>query len=84
MPRNFLRSLDGDRRREIIGMVRNHRLAIREGREELKAKALAIADALAAEPYDAAALTAAVDEFGGPATGWSIRGWALPPKCSAI
>ncbi len=64
MPRNFLRSLDGDRRREIIGLVRNHRLAIREGREDLKARALAIADALAAEPYDAAALTAAVDEFG--------------------
>ena len=33
MPRKFLRSLDGDRRREIIGLVRNHRLAIREGRE---------------------------------------------------
>ncbi len=64
MPLKFLRGLDGDRRREIVGLVRNHRLAIREGREELKTRALAIADALAAEPYDAAALTAAVDEFG--------------------
>jgi uncharacterized membrane protein len=64
MPRKFLLSLDADRRREIIGMVRNHRLAMREGREQLKAKALAIADALAARPYDSATLTAAVDEFG--------------------
>lgn len=64
MPRRFLRSLDSDRRREIIGLVRNHRLAIREGREELKAKAVAIADALDASPYDSAALTAAVDDFG--------------------
>jgi hypothetical protein len=68
MPRKFLRSLDGDRRREIIGLVRNHRLAIRAGREELKAKALAIANALSADPYDAQALTAAVDDFGTAST----------------
>lgn len=64
MPRKFLRSLDGDRRRDIVGLVRNHRLAIRDGRAELKAKALAIADALAADPYDPAALTTAVEDFG--------------------
>ena len=64
MPRKFLRSLDGDRRREIIGLVRNHRLAIREGREQLKAKALAIADALDADPFTAPGLAAAVEDFG--------------------
>jgi uncharacterized membrane protein len=64
MPRKFLRSLDGDRRREIIAQVRNQRLALRAGREELKAKALAIADVLSADPYDAAALSIAVEDFG--------------------
>jgi uncharacterized membrane protein len=77
MPRKFLRSLDGDRRREIVGLVRNHRLAVREGREELKAKALAIADALDADPYDATALTAAVGDFGKTSNGMVDQGLGI-------
>jgi uncharacterized membrane protein len=63
VPRKFLGELDGDRRRELLDVIRPYNKTFREGRQNVRAEITAIADALEAEPYDAARVTAAVNRF---------------------
>jgi uncharacterized membrane protein len=63
VPRKFLGELDGERRRELLGVIRPYNKTFREGRQAVRADITAIAVALEAEPYDPAQVTAAVKRF---------------------
>ncbi len=63
LPRAFVQALPEARRDEIVAALRHNRREFREQRRELRAAALKVADALAAEPFDAAALDRAVDAY---------------------
>jgi hypothetical protein len=63
LPRKFVSDLDGERRREVVGILRKYRGEFRERRAEMRAATERIALALVAEPYDPTAVTAAIDEF---------------------
>lgn len=63
LPRGFFVQLDDDRRKMLLKDLKLHHGKFREGRGELRARANAIADALEAEPHDAARLLAAIAQF---------------------
>lgn len=63
IPRQFFRDLDRDRRMELLSVFRASDRQVRDGRRAVKAQVLALADALEAEPYDAARARAAVAAF---------------------
>jgi uncharacterized membrane protein len=63
IPRKFFGELDGERKAELLGVFRDMRPAFREGRRAMREDIVALADALEAEPYDAARVKAAVDGF---------------------
>ena len=63
IPRKFFGELDGERKAELLGVFRDMRPAFREGRRAMREDIVALADALEAEPYDAARVKAAVDSF---------------------
>lgn len=63
IPRFFFRDLDRSRRMELMAVFKAQDKDIREGRRAVKAKVAELADALDAEPYDAARVKAAVEGF---------------------
>ncbi|PZF77730.1 hypothetical protein DK847_04670 [Aestuariivirga litoralis] len=63
IPRFFFRDLDRARRAELLAAFKAQDKEIREGRRAVKAQVIALADALEAEPYDAARVRAAVEGF---------------------
>lgn len=63
IPRYFFRDLDRARRVELLAAFKAQDKEIREGRRAVKAQVIALADALEAEPYDAARVRAAVEGF---------------------
>jgi uncharacterized membrane protein len=63
VPRKFLGELDGERRRDLLDTIRPYNKVFRDGRQTVRAEITAIADALEAEPYDPARVTAAVKRF---------------------
>lgn len=63
VPRKFLADLPGERRRELLAVFREFRDEFRDGRQAARDSAAKLADALDAEPYDAAAVKAVTDEF---------------------
>ncbi|MEI8178506.1 periplasmic heavy metal sensor [Aestuariivirga sp.] len=63
IPRNFFRDLDRARRTELLAVFKAQDKAVREGRRAVKAQVVELADALEAEPYDAARVKAAVEGF---------------------
>ena len=69
LPRNFFMELPGARRAELMGSLQGYREVFRDGRTRLRSQAARVADALAAEPFDAASLDAALESFGGEGRG---------------
>ena len=63
VPRKFLGELDGERRRELLDVIRPYNKTFRDGRRTVRAEIVGIAEALEAEPYDAAKVAAAVNRF---------------------
>lgn len=63
IPRHFFSDLDRSRRMELMKVFRAQDKDIREGRRAIKAQVTELADALDAEPYDAARVKAAVEAF---------------------
>lgn len=70
IPRKFLGDVGRERRAELLGVFRNYRPLIRDGRRAVREDILAVAAALDAEPYDPEKLKQAVSRF-------SERGAAL-------
>ena len=64
LPRGFFMQLDSDRRRLLLQDLKVHNTNFRKGRGELRNHAAAVADALEAEPYEAARVQAAITQFG--------------------
>ena len=63
IPRRFFSELDRARRMELLAVFRANDKEIRDGRRAVKAQVGELADALEAEPYDAARARAAVEGF---------------------
>lgn len=65
IPRKFFFDVNPDRRAELVEAMRAHRKLFRGHRRELRGAAKLVADALEAEPFDQAALDAALQGFHG-------------------
>jgi hypothetical protein len=63
VPRKFFSELERDRKAELLGVFREFGPTFRDGRRETRDQAVRIAEALEAEPYDAARVRAAIDGF---------------------
>ncbi len=63
LPRRFLSDLPDERRREFLDLLKSRREVFRESRADMRAAALRFAEALERNPYDAAQVTAAVQDF---------------------
>jgi len=74
LPRAFFRSLDRDRRAELVGVLGEHRKEFRSLRKELRENARGLAAALRAEPYDPAAVNTALQVYDNSATTMIVRG----------
>jgi uncharacterized membrane protein len=61
VPRRFLADLSRERRKELLAVIKSYRASFKDGREQLRTAASGLADALAAEPYDAAKTLAAIN-----------------------
>jgi uncharacterized membrane protein len=61
VPRRFFRDLTRERRKELMAVVRSYRGLFQDGRARLREAAAGLADALDAEPYDAAKTLAAIN-----------------------
>jgi len=74
LPRAFFRELDRDRRKELVGELREHRKGFRELRKRLRERARDVAAALRAEPYDEASVTKALQVYEAEAQSMVVRG----------
>jgi Heavy-metal resistance len=63
VPRKFLSELSRERRRELVKVLSGYRKDIRVDREEARALAVKLADAIDAEPYSPDGARAAVTAF---------------------
>lgn len=63
IPRYFFRDLDRSRRLELMAVLKSHDREIRDGRRQVKAAVVELANALEAEPYDPARVKTAVTAF---------------------
>jgi uncharacterized membrane protein len=63
LPRSFFLALDPQRRRELADRFADDRKAFRDGRRDMREAALAVAETLRAEPYDAARTEAALAHY---------------------
>lgn len=68
IPRRFLGELGGERRRELLMIFKTYGPAFKDGRAQVRAEAVALADALDAEPYDPARVTSVIAQFSGAST----------------
>jgi uncharacterized membrane protein len=74
VPRKFLADLPRERRRELLAVFKQFRDEFRDGRRAARESAAKLADALEAEPYDAAAVKAVADEFARSGSGMIVHG----------
>jgi uncharacterized membrane protein len=63
IPRKFFADLPRERRRELLDVLKKYRGDFRTGREEARANALKLADALDAEPFDSTRANEATAAF---------------------
>jgi uncharacterized membrane protein len=63
MPRGFFAQLPDQRRRDLMMVLRQHRPDFVNLRQQTSDTALRLADLIAADPYDAAAVTALVQDY---------------------
>lgn len=77
LPRAFFRELDEDRRKELVGELREHRKGFRELRKQLRQSARDVAAALRAEPYDQAAVATALQVYEATAQSMVVRGQGI-------
>lgn len=63
VPRRFLADLDKERRGELLKMLRTYRPDFHNGKMAARLASVKLADALLTDPYDVAAVTAAIDEY---------------------
>lgn len=74
IPRKFFADLPRERRRELLDTLKQFRGEFRNNREEARNAALKLADALDAEPYDAARTVAVAAEFANTGNMMAKRG----------
>jgi uncharacterized membrane protein len=77
IPRKFLGDLPADRRKELGDLLKANRSAFRKDFAEMRKLAAEIADALEREPYDEAAVIAALDGHAKVASAMIARGEAV-------
>lgn len=68
IPRRFLGEIGGDRRRELLTLFKTYGPSFKEGRATVRAQAVALADALEAEPYDPARVKSVIAQFSSAST----------------
>lgn len=64
LPRSFITEMPQARRQELRQVFEAHKASFRDDKRALRDSALAVADSLAREPFDAALAKAAIDEYG--------------------
>ncbi len=69
VPRKFFAELDRQRRDELVGVLKTYRDRFRDGQQNSRKLAEALADALAAAPYDEVRVRKAIDDFGSNGAG---------------
>ncbi|MFN0190492.1 MAG: periplasmic heavy metal sensor [Aestuariivirga sp.] len=74
IPRKFFSDLPRERRRELNDVLKKYRDDFRTGREDARANALKLADALDAEPFDATRATEAAAAFAASGNAMARRG----------
>ena len=74
IPRRFFSDLDRARRTELLAIFNDFRSEFRGGRKQAREQMGTLAAALEAEPYDEAAVTAAVEAFSGSGAALMRRG----------
>ena len=74
IPRRFFFDVDRSRRGELVQAMRSHRKEFTGYRKQLRAAAKKVADALAAEPFDQAALDEALKGYQQEAVGMIEKG----------
>jgi uncharacterized membrane protein len=74
IPRKFFADLPRERRRELLDVLKKYRGDFRTGREEARANALKLADALDAEPFDATRANQAAAAFAASGNAMAQRG----------
>jgi uncharacterized membrane protein len=84
VPRRFLGQLSAERRRELMAIMGSHRKEFRDGRAALGKAALTLSEALSREPYDKAAVDAAIDGFGSEAAGLIEQGSKVAREIIAV
>ena len=65
IPKRFLGEVGGERRKELLLIFKTYGPSFKEGRKDVRAQALALADALDAEPYDPARTKGVIAQFTG-------------------
>lgn len=83
LPRGFVLGLPADRRDSVVLMLRDARRDFRDQRKDLRAAATRVADALAADPYDPAAVQKAVEDYGNEVNGLVEQGTTFALKVFA-
>jgi uncharacterized membrane protein len=74
IPRKFLADLPAERRKELGDLLKRNRTAFRKDFAEMRKLANELADALAREPYDEAAVIAAIENHAKIAQSMVARG----------
>jgi Spy/CpxP family protein refolding chaperone len=74
LPRAFFRELDSDRRKQLVGELREHRKGFRKLRKQLRTKARDVAAALRAQPYEEEAVAKALQAYEAEAQSMVVRG----------
>lgn len=65
VPRRFLADLDGQRRKELLAVLRKYARDFRDSRLDARKFSAQLADALENEPYDQRLVAAAIDAYAG-------------------
>lgn len=68
IPRRFFGEIGAERRRDLLTIFRTYGPSFRDGRAQIRAQAVALADALEAEPYDPARVTSVIAQFSAAST----------------
>ena len=77
LPRKFFFDISRDRRKELVTDLKKNRKEFRQLRKDLRAVAIGVADALAADPYDAEATKKALAAYEAQANGMVGKGKSI-------
>jgi uncharacterized membrane protein len=77
VPRKFVEDLPRERRKEIMGILRENRQDMHALRQDFDSKALQLADALDVENYDATAVKTLIENFTTGSQSLAARGAAV-------